>query len=157
MRIRKQVYDLTLDDMNEFPIWEFVHGDGQEEDGDEATVRPALVKLDDVERMCVAQACFTLADGSIMKGYASPGDIGSLGHIQPTILANGEQVPFWHGIRKPDQQWLAMAYQHLGKRPDEVFPITFALDVRTDRPVAGTIPGFQFLNGAEFEMTEAIC
>src|SRR5687767_8162143 len=37
MRVRKQVYELTLDDFDKFPVWEF----RLEEDGkDESTVRP---------------------------------------------------------------------------------------------------------------------
>ena len=40
MKIRKQVYQLTLDDLERTPVWEFALDEEVEEGQDEATVRP---------------------------------------------------------------------------------------------------------------------
>ena len=41
MKIRKQVYELTISDIEEFPVWEFASDeegdDGQDEGNDDAT------------------------------------------------------------------------------------------------------------------------
>jgi len=70
MKIRRQVYDLTLEDLNEFPVWEFALDEEGEEGQDEATVRPYMNsgKLDPSDGMFVVRAIFTLADGSKMHG-----------------------------------------------------------------------------------------
>ncbi len=39
-RIRKQVYELTVDDLDRHPVWEFALDEEGEEGQDEATVRP---------------------------------------------------------------------------------------------------------------------
>ena len=40
-RIRKQVYLLTVEDLNDHPLWEFCPDEEGEEDQDEATVKPS--------------------------------------------------------------------------------------------------------------------
>ena len=45
MKIRKQVYELTVDDFTEFPVWEFALDEEGEENQDEATVRPSTAPL----------------------------------------------------------------------------------------------------------------
>jgi hypothetical protein len=40
MKIRKQVYELTTDDLEHFPVWEFALDEEGDEVQDEATVRP---------------------------------------------------------------------------------------------------------------------
>ena len=74
MRIRRQVYDLTLHDLNEFPVLEFALDEECEEGQDEATVRPLIASepLDPSDGMFVVRAVFTLADGSKMLGLLDP-------------------------------------------------------------------------------------
>jgi hypothetical protein len=57
MKLRKQVYDLTTEDLDFAPIWEYAHDEEGEEGQDEATVRPVepARSLDAVEVMCVAK------------------------------------------------------------------------------------------------------
>lgn len=160
MNIRRQVYDLTQDDLILSPVWVFTHGeeDLSEEDlaeQDEATVRPVAepAALDSLEVMFVTAARFSLADGTTMAGYISPGapeDTG-LGRLQPTIITEQGQVSFWFGILCPTPKDIAGAYKLLGKRPEQVFPISFSLAVQTKSPLSGTIPGFLSLDGPDFK------
>src|SRR5262252_1978828 len=39
-RVRKQVFDLTVEDLDRYPVWEFALDEEGDEGQDEATVRP---------------------------------------------------------------------------------------------------------------------
>lgn len=157
MNRKKQVYDLTREDLICSPVWEFSHGEVDEEEGqDEATVRPVekWVSLDAQEVMCVAATRFSLADGTVMHGFLSPGapEDTHLGSLQPTIMTDRGQISFWFGIVQPTQEIIADAYSAIGKRPEHIFPISFSLAVPRSRPLNGNIPGFLHLEGPNFEV-----
>ncbi len=40
MKVRRRVYELSLDDLDRFPVWEYALDEEGEEGQDEATVRP---------------------------------------------------------------------------------------------------------------------
>src|SRR5947209_20314005 len=62
-RMRRQVYELTLDDLAAFPVWEFRLDEQDQEGRDESTVRPYKTSspLDPADRMFIVRAVFTLA------------------------------------------------------------------------------------------------
>src|SRR5689334_11245781 len=111
VRVRKQVYELTLDDLCKFPVWEFRLDKEGEEGRDECTVRPYTPSgpLDPADRMFVVRAVFTLADGSRMHGYCTPPPRGnaSIGNLQPIIVTSRGQVRFWCGAAAPNEERLA--------------------------------------------------
>jgi hypothetical protein len=158
MRVKKQVYELTLDDFHKFPVWEF----RLEEDGkDESTVRPYSTSgpLDPAERMFVVRAVFTLADGSRMQGYCSPplqGD-DSIGILQPIIITERGQVRFWCGTTAPDLKRLARSYEWLGKDARRLFPVQFESEVElVGGPVRGSAPGFLVLEDFQTRRTRIV-
>jgi hypothetical protein len=142
----KQVYELTLDDLARFPVWEF-RLDAEGHSGqDESTVRPHLESgpLNPAERMFVVRAVFTLADGSRMTGYLTPPVRGyeGPGTLQPIIVTAGGQIRFWCGTAVPDAKRLAQSYQLLGKDPKHVFPVKFESEVELiGGPAQGCMPG----------------
>jgi hypothetical protein len=163
-RVRKQVYELTLDDLNQFPVWEFKLG----EEGavgevvrDECTVRPytASGPLDPADRMFVVRAIFTFADGSKMQGYCTPplrGD-DSIGTLQPIIVTDRGQVRFWCGTAAPDSKRLAHSYELLGKDAGKVFPVRFESDVKlVGGPVTGSVRGFLVLEDFQTRKTRTV-
>jgi hypothetical protein len=98
MKIRKQVYKLTVDDLREHPVWEFALDEEGEKGQDEATVRPFVSSgsVDPRAGMFVVRARFTLADGTPHVGYLTPGDDPhDLGTIQPQIITEQGQVAGW--------------------------------------------------------------
>src|SRR2546426_6168227 len=101
-KIRKQVYLLTLADLEKYPVWEFALDEEGEEGQDEATVRPYEVSqaLDPSHGMFVVRASFTFADGSKMDGYLTPPVQGNdtPGTLQPVIVTTAGQVGLWCGI-----------------------------------------------------------
>jgi|SRR5471030_1548424 len=148
--MRKQVYDLTLSDLKLSPIWEFASDEEGIEGQDEATVRPInLNSLQDaLAGLCIAKARFRLADGSTMYGYLTPGIKSSLdlGLIQPAIVTDSGQVSFWCGSIEPSQAYIESSYAMLGKKPEEIFPLSYALDTELiDYEVSGIVPGFLVL------------
>ncbi|MGD1084088.1 MAG: hypothetical protein ABSA47_04955 [Verrucomicrobiota bacterium] len=147
MKIRKQVYELTLDDLSKFPVWEFALDEEGEKGQDEATVRPCEISgpLDPCDGMFIVCAEFTLADGSKMQGYLTPQpeDDSHLGTLQPVIITERGQVVFWYGAVAPDSTSLAQSYERLGRKASGVFPIQVTSNVELVRPpVRATIPGF---------------
>ncbi|MGH9856006.1 MAG: hypothetical protein ACREBD_39730 [Blastocatellia bacterium] len=152
MKVRKQVYDLTLDDLSEHPAWEFALEEEGEEGQDEATVRPYAVSgvLDPADGMFVIAARFMLSDGSEMQGYLTPpvGGNFSLGIVQPHIVTSSGQVPFWFGIAMPDDASLRGYYDLLGRQASSVFPLRYQPVIEiVGGPVTGTITGFGYLVG----------
>ena len=142
MKIRKQVYQLTLDDLERTPVWEFALDEEVEEGQDEATVRPVEgpFPLDPADGMFVVRARFRLGDGTRFTGYLQPPTQGasSLSVIQPTIVAPKGQVGFWFGAFPPKPDVLTASYGKLGKTPVEVFPVAYESDVPL---VAGVVRG----------------
>ncbi len=143
MKVRKQVYELTMDDLVDIPVWEFALDEEGEDGQDEATVRPsrAPLPLDASEAMYVVRALFSLADGTRHIGYLTPGHAADdLGSVQPMIITPQGQVIFWMGGAGGDTTPL---YQKLGKTAAQTFPINFKSDVPLIGGVIfGSIPGF---------------
>lgn len=161
MKIRKQVYGLTLDDLSRFPVWEFALDEEGEAGQDEATVRPYQFsgKLDAADGMFVVRASFALADGSRFMGYLTPpvqGDDG-LGTLQPIIVTEQGQVGFWCGVIEPDAARLSHFYQLLGRDASQVFPVRFESEVDlVSGNVAGRVPGFLVLEDFRTQKTRTV-
>lgn len=161
MKIRKQVYELTLDDVKKFPVWEFALDEEGEEGQDEATVRPYEVSgpLEPSDGMFIVRATFTLADGTRMHGYVTPPvkrDDG-LGRLQPVIITERGQVLFWHGVVPPSAENLAQSYARLGRDAAKSFPAQVVSDVElVGSPIRATIPGFIILDNWETGATRTV-
>jgi hypothetical protein len=160
-RVRKQIYELTLHDLDTFPVWEFKLDEGDEEGQDESTVRPYTTfgPLDHADRMFVVRAVFTLADGSRMRGYLTPPnrDDASIGLLQPIIVTDGGQVRFWCGTAAPGPKRLAHCYEMLGKDAQQLFPVEFESEVElAGGPVKGSVPGFLVLEDFQTRRTRTV-
>ena len=160
-RVRKQVYELTLQDLSTFPVWEFRLDEEGEEGRDESTVRPytALGPLDPTDRMFVVRAVFTVADGSRMRGYITPPGRGdaSLGTLQPIIVTDRGQVRLWCGTAAPGSKRLAQSYELLGRDAQHVFPVQFESDVElVGGAVRGSVPGFLVLEDFQTRRTRTV-
>ena len=161
MKIRKQVYQLTLEDLSKSPVWEFALDEEGEEGQDEATVRPYEFSgvLDTSDGMFIVRAFFILADGSRFLGYLTPpvqGDEG-LGTLQPIIVTQQGQVGFWRGVVAPDSARLSHFYGLLGKDASQVFPIRYESEVDlSGGKITGSIPGFLVLEDFRTQKTRIL-
>jgi hypothetical protein len=162
MKIRKQVYDLTIDDLTHNPVWEFALDEEGDEGGDEATVRPRSVDgaVDPSAGMLIISATFTLNDGSTRSGYLTPpfqGD-SSLGALQPVVVTDQGQIGFWHGVIAPTPEQIAVAYERLQSNAERTFPIRFQANLpTTEELIAGTIDGFYVLEDFSTGLTTTVC
>jgi hypothetical protein len=157
--VRKQVYDLTVADLEAHPVWEHCLDEEGLPDQDEDTVRPYPTggKPLAYDGMLVARARLTLANGTRFTGYLyyvpelPPGaatSYGPLADLQPRIITPEGQVMFWYGGVAPGAELLAEAYRKLGARAGGVFPVRFACDLPLETgPLSGEIPGFQYISG----------
>ena len=159
MKIRKQIDELTIEDLQSHPVWEFALDEELEAGQDEATVRPYLASgpVDPGTGVFAVRTQFTLRDGSPFLGYLTPPveevplpfayaeDDGSSTR-QPAIVTPLGQVNFWFGWFPPGADTLAEAYRRLGKSTDKVFPIHYRTDVDlTSGVVDGQLKGFLFV------------
>ena len=145
-RIRKQVYDLTIDDLSSHPVWEFCLDEEGEEGQDEATVKPSEEKEvpGHSPGSYILASDVRFADGSTGIGYIYSGEPGDFGCIQPNVVTASGQVNLWLGwlkFVKDPQAAVAKALGQLGKNPTTAFPIRFK--TRPD------------LNGAPMEIVAA--
>ncbi len=157
MRIRKQIYEITLEDLLQFPVWEFALDEEADEGQDESTVRPYKSKrpVDPRSGMFAVKALFALADGSTKIGFLTPpaDGINDISVVQPVIVTEHGQVMFWYGAFAPGTHVLTEYYRRLGKTALEVFPITFRTEVSMlGGPIEGTISAFVHFhyNGERF-------
>jgi hypothetical protein len=149
MKLRKQVYKITLTDLAQFPVWEFALDEEGEDGQDEATVRPYQYSppLDPNDGMFVVKAIFTLADGTQLEGYLTPPVQGQndIGTLQPIIITERGQVSFWYGIQEPNSEEINKMYRMLGKNASQVFPLRFKSAVEIlDGDIEGILEGFLF-------------
>jgi hypothetical protein len=149
MGIRKQVYELSLEDFGAFPVWEFAADEEGVENQDEATVRPVETSrsVDPSTNTCVVLALFKLADGSAAHGYVTPSlDRSDLGAVQPVIVTSQGQVGLWCGAIAPSSDQINRNYAVLSKTRETVFPLSFAsaVDIHGGE-ISGTVTGFLVL------------
>jgi hypothetical protein len=147
MKIRKQVYDLTEQDLRACSTWEFALDEESEEGQDEATVRPwsGQAPVDPADGMYVVRATIVLADGTVHCGYLTPPTRGdeSVPAVQPVILTERGQVMLWYGVLAPRPELIQEAYDKLGRSRGQVFPVRYASDAALQSGVVeGSVDGF---------------
>jgi hypothetical protein len=135
-RIRRQVYELSLQDLADYPVWEFCSDEESVEGQDEATVKPANVThATDEAGAYVFAVDVVYADGERAIGYRYSGSVKEFGTIQPCVVTASGQVSFWYGmLRFVDIEAVKTdAYARLRKTSTDLFPIEFLTRV----PVEG--------------------
>ncbi len=147
MRIRKQVYELSAQDLEKYPMWEYALDEEDEPDQDEATVRPVqeLPANPEDRSQVVLAMTLTLADGTssygVIKCPTTPD--WDMSDLLPAMLVNDGMVSFWQGVRVPSRDTLSNEYRRIGKVAEQVFPAGFRTLVEIDGHIVhGTIDGF---------------
>jgi hypothetical protein len=152
MNVRKQVYELTLRDLEQFPVWEFALDEEGQPGQDEATVkpRPDLASGADLDDgLLVVRAEFTAADGSTFAGFVTPDPDDDLSARQPSVVTKNGHVQFWFGIVEPEPPELEKRYAALGEAGDDLFPLSYRTSVPVaGKPLAGQVAGFMYLDDA---------
>ncbi|MFN7965856.1 MAG: hypothetical protein U0V87_09255 [Acidobacteriota bacterium] len=147
MTVRKQVHELTCDDLEQSAVWEFVFDAAERDEEHAATLQPFPIDgpLDASAGMFVVRASFQLADGTTAVGYLTPPIAGHDGIeiVQPTVLLPNRRLRLWCGLLAPDPEALDRLYEQLERSPPELFPLRYRSSVPlVGGPVQGQVGGF---------------
>jgi hypothetical protein len=154
-KIRKPVNELTPEDFQRCPVWEFALDEEGEPGQDETTVRPYQAGhiLNPSDETFLIRASFTLADGTKLPGFLTPSASKDfdLGTIQPVVLLADGPLVLWCGSIAPSLQEISSDYSRLGKNAAvQVFPMCFRSEVAfVGGPIGGTVPGFLVWDDSE--------
>ncbi len=153
---RRQLDELTADDLRAAPAWWFPGREAARLDGpDEATVMPIDASaatedgsIDFPDGKYLLHATFILAEGSRFDGHVTfaPGDDGSLAAREPTLCTLRGQVPLWFGAWTPPDEQIRAHLASIGRPRDAVFPLRWTATLRPSGVVlAGEVAGFAVL------------
>jgi hypothetical protein len=135
-RIRRQVYDLRVEDLERYPLWEFALDEEDEEGQDECTLRPSLDgDVPDFSPGTHILVCdVSFANGTTAVGFIYSGEQGDYGTTWPTIATSSGHVSLWLGhtrqIENRSQELLAKGFKMLGKDSVTTFPVHFRTRVK---------------------------
>jgi hypothetical protein len=139
----KQVDELTIADLEKFPVWEYLSEDDPYAT-DECTVKGYEKHWETVDGEFFVKAKFIFNDGTVYFGHVKPER--SLSSSQPVIIIGNDKVLVWHGVMKPTRTTLKSFYKLLNKKVEDVFPITWHTDVELGVVNTGLIEGFGYYN-----------
>jgi hypothetical protein len=111
----RSIDELTVADLKTTPVWEWREQGGKEEV--RATTLGSIPEADG-NSVHIALTQFTLADGTTMCGFCSPGDDSGLDYIQPVIVSEHGRWNLWEGkkkIPKSDKDVFPLVYECLVK------------------------------------------
>jgi len=137
--IRKQVYELTQEDLDKFSLWEFCSDEEDVEGQDEATVKPST----ESEVRGYSPGAYILTadvlfpDGAQGIGYVYSSEPNDIGCLQPNLAIETRQINFWLGslvYAGNVETHIAASYAALGRNSDQTFPLVFI----TRSPIAGS-------------------
>ncbi|CAM2943411.1 hypothetical protein [Vibrio neptunius] len=94
--IEKEIYELTRDDLKQYPIWYFPMDDTVD---DELTIRPFDGDCQTNDCQVIARTVFFANDGSEYMGYIYWNNPNNVEDVKPVVFVNNEDcVTFWNGI-----------------------------------------------------------
>jgi len=157
MEIRKKETDLNVDDLIDFPVWEFAYREG----GDEMKMKPVIdpPPYDVSQNRILVRATFTLSNGDEKYGFMKPINVketfmSSLSPIDLNLVmfTNYGAVYFWFGAYEPEREKLDTFYKWINLQPSDIFPIKVKSDVEIINGIdEGLIDGFLYCNEDEVE------
>ena len=149
---RRQLYDLTADDLRAHGVWWFPGPDGHLSGPDDQTVMPldtsAALPDGSVQfppGRFLVRTTFRLAGGGTLTGHLTytPDGGDGLRDREPTLCVPGGQVPLWHGLLVPAASEAAAWLERVGLPREQVFPLTWSADFHPPGDdLSGSAEGF---------------
>ncbi|WP_027358056.1 hypothetical protein [Desulforegula conservatrix] len=145
-KIRKQIYDLTIEDLQTFSIWEFCSDEEGFNEQDECTVRPKSNNHFEYVNKLICLTSYTFNNGNSYLGYITPSL--NMQEAQPHIIINSQlTMQFWFGINKPNILVIEKNFNQIDCKLSEVFPISWRIiPIIHGLPFKGVIDDFYYLN-----------
>jgi hypothetical protein len=149
---RRQLQDLTADDLAAHAAWWFPPEDGHLTGPDACTVMPMDASAAGEGGACefpsgrfLLRADFVLADGTATVGHVSyvAGETVDLTTQEPTLCVPAGQVPLWHGQTVPDGAFVARLLALAGRPREALFPLRWRATLHpTEFEITGEAAGF---------------
>ena len=131
-KTRKPVEDLTTEDLEVFPVWEFLSDDGDDDDADETWVKPIVAQHVPARALSLCMAAAARLPSGIVYPAVLFGDtVRGLLVTGIALLTTKGRVLF-HESDSPAERRASL--KRLGLAQAVVFPIEFA----TRAPLSGT-------------------
>lgn len=144
-RIRKQVNELTSDDLDKSPCWEYADDEEGTRGQDECTVRPLADDLTEVEHAVLMQATFVFPNGRVRLGTVTCNAGEEISGYQPVLFLGNEQLYFYYGAMKPKANEIRRLSSKLKRICPNPFPIRYTSTFFSDEGkalVSGVLEGF---------------
>jgi hypothetical protein len=151
-RIRKQCYELTAEDFERFPCWEYALDEEGRPGQDEATVRPATFArgLSSASGPLFVLAVFSFSNGKVRLGTLTMGAGLDVSDTQPCLFLEGRLLGFYLGALPFTKAALKAETRLLTAISDKPFPVYYSTALRDRRGqplVSGVLKGFYRYGG----------
>lgn len=139
--MKKQLQELTIRDLEKFPIWYFVGED--EENSDELTIKPASQNETKDDTSIIVRCTFKDKKNRQYTGYINWQAPFSVDATQPVLLLEDKtEISFWYGIVLPNEETIDIIKEKMG---EDFFPIAFqSVSVFGLRSISGNLEGLYY-------------
>lgn len=149
-RIRRQVHELTAQDLEAHPCWEYASDEESVEGQDECTVRPVPVeRVAEDSSPVFVQVAFLFPNGRIRVGALTINAGESVSGYQPVLFTAEGQLMFYVGSMEPKPAEVSRFHSVLKKVCARPFPIHYVTALRASdgAPLAsGVLEGLYWLS-----------
>ena len=151
VRVRKPCSDLTAQDFERFPCWEFALDEEGRPGQDEATVRPVAIRRGSKSAgEQIVLGIFSFPNGRVRLGLLTVGAGLDVNATQPALFVADRLLCFYLGSLLPSKAELKREARLLAEVCDTPFPIYYcsAIRGRDGKPmVDGVLKGFYRYGG----------
>jgi hypothetical protein len=140
--IEKEIYELTREDLEQYPVWYFPMDDTVD---DELTIRPFEGDCQTNDYQVIVRTTFISSDGTKYLGYiywSSPNEVAD---VKPVLFVNNEDcLTFWNGMIEANWDDYGEEQKELRK----LFPISYSSDsVQGLESLSNKLEGLYYLDG----------
>jgi hypothetical protein len=142
LMFEKEIYKLTRDDLEQYPVWYFPMDDTVE---DELTVRPFEGNCQINDYQVIVRTVFFASDSSEYMGYVYWNSPNSIEDLKPVVFVNDEDcVTFWNGMIEANWD----DYGEEQKKLQSKFPLNYSsYTVQGLDSLSGKLEGLYYLEG----------
>jgi len=144
--VYKQINELILEDLDNYPVWEYLSEDDIHAK-DECTVKGYKQEWPNLKTNVIVKAKFKLHDGTIYYGFVTPDKEFAIS--QPVIIFENKHIHFWHGVMKPTKKNIKDLCKYLARKSEDIFPLKWTCEVEIGNIHSGVIKGFGYYHSVE--------
>ena len=140
--IEKEIYELTREDLEQYPVWYFPMDDTVD---DELTIRPFEGDCLTNDYQVIVSTTFIANDGTKYLGYIYWSRPNNIEDVKPVLFVNDEEcLTFWNGM-------VEVNWEDYGKEQKELrckFPLSYlSAPVQGLESLSSKLEGLYYLDG----------